>query len=741
MRTLTSWSELWIEFWSEVSPKTLLWLSAIAVLALSVAMTRLALRAPELSSVFRLSPVSEAATPASGAAVKPELQLQRNSRHWESIHHFTTPSGSILAYPELLIEEPDTLEGYSRYNAFMQDQRKLAKALQQGELVAVTTTGETIPISGQHRRLGDLPFLYWFQLLVGAAGALTGAAVLCFGQQSMATRLYALTGLGYILFAPSAAVYSTRDLILDGSLFRGLSIMNHFGALFFTGCLAGLLWSYPSRLSPRVPIPLMTISLSLVCWAVDALQWWPDSSFFHLSVLALFVLGIAFAVAQWIRHRKNPLNRAAFRWFLLSIMLGTGLFASLVIIPAALGWQLEVSQAWMFGAFLIMYWGLSLGLLRYRLFDLESWWFSIWAWFLSGLAILVLDIALLSWLSLSSEMALALAIALTGWLYFPLRQKALSLLQLDQEQALTQWLPEVLPLLLSTRPTSDQENQLRQRWAEILTVVFRPLYLESGPATTKARLEDSGQTLLVPDVRMPGQSLSLHHAAQGQRLFRRQDLVLAGTLQELAELAFSIARARDTGAKLERERIARDIHDDMGARLLALLQHSSEAQRPLIRELLDDMRHLLSSLDDVDVPLVEAIASWRVEASSRLSKTGIRLDWQAEVDEVQILTAFEYHHLTRILRESITNALKHAQSSVIAVQITSSPQGQLRLQIHNDHPHKAPSDRGGRGMQNMKRRVQSLHGKLEWQQDSEYRLSITVQLNEMRSTSTATPQP
>ena len=72
------------------------------------------------------------------------------------------------------------------------------------------------------------------------AGVMTAAIVLALGKKSHATLLYALTGLGYLIFAPAAAVYSTRELALEGAVFRALSIVNHFGALFFTASLTAL---------------------------------------------------------------------------------------------------------------------------------------------------------------------------------------------------------------------------------------------------------------------------------------------------------------------------------------------------------------------------------------------------------------------------------------------------------------------------------------------------------------------
>lgn len=699
-----------------ISPYAVLSSSALFLAILCIVIIGLALQAPNLTPNLRLSE----------QRLVVELDQQQHS-----IEQLLTPDGAMVAKAELALEEPDVLASYAQLNQFFQQQSQLFKATTAQQLVVVTSDQQHIRIEAEDRHLVDLPWMFWFQLFVGVAGALTGAAIYAFSSPNAATRYYALTGIGYLLFAPSAAIYSSRELILNGDIFRILSAINHFGALFFTASLVALLWHYPSRLRDW-PIPALAYAVALLFWLADLNQLWPDTGFVPLSVLLLFSVGIVIAVTQGWRARRHPVDRASFRWFILSIFLGTGLFAAFVLVPTAMNRPMPVSQGLMFGAFLLMYWGLALGLLRYRLFELEAWWFSIWSWFLSGLSIVVIDVLLVSFLSLSGQTALVLAVAMMGWLYFPLRQWVLQRLRRDARQQIDQWLPRVLPLLLDVRLGNDQERQIRQRWPLIIQTVFDPLHLSVIPAVSHPLIQQSGQTLLIPTLQSDppiGQSLVLHHAARGQRLFTRQDLRTTETLVQLAELALSVARARDTGARLERERIARDIHDDLGARLLYLLQKSAPEQQQIVRETLDDLRGLLSSLDGEDIGLDEAVANWRLETHKRCEAGEAKLDWHTDLEQdPSILTAFEYHHLTRMLREAVTNAFKHSRPSQLWIRISSNPNG-LTLQIKNDgetikHPYSS-----GRGLENMQRRAQSLDGQITWQQDHHYQILIHVHIS------------
>jgi signal transduction histidine kinase len=695
-------------------PHVLLLLSSIGIIAVALLAIYTAVSAPHLQPEISLK--------------DDRLVIERSHGVLEPIDEFITPQGRITAEAYLALGEPDGLPDYHTYNLFFKQQQQLDQAIQQQQL-QVKTASAVLNISSEPNGLTELPFMFWFQVFVGVAGALTGVVVYSFSQSNRATFFYLLTGFGYLIFAPSAAIYSTRDLVLNGDLFKILSLTNHFGALFFTAALTALLWSYPKPIGKQ-PIPLITFIVALLFWGMHAFQLWPSISLLHLAVLSLFVIGIVFGIIQWRQARKNPIDRASFRWFILSIMLGTGLFAGFVIIPSALGFPLTIEQGWMFGAFLMMYWGLALGLLRYRLFDLETWWFSIWAWFLSGLSILLVDIFLISFLSLTEHTALIAAVALTGWLYFPLRQWALSSVQRGKRQNVQDWMPHVLPLLLETRAHADQERQIRQRWRDILKAVFDPLFIENSPLRAHT-IAQHGQQLIAPDLTHADatDSIALNHGSRGQRLFNRKDIEALNALVNITQLALSVARARDTGAQLERERIARDIHDDLGARLLSLLQQSTDNQQHLIREILDDVRHLLSSLDGEDIFLEDAIATWRAEVSERLSSKNIQLHWNTELLTQPILTAFEFHHLTRILREAVTNALKHSSLNNLYIHVYSLANLTLYISIENDGAFTEAGFSTGRGVQNMARRAKSLNGNIDWQYGQRYKLFVEVKLS------------
>ena len=112
----------------------------------------------------------------------------------------------------------------------------------------------------------------------------------------------------------------------------------------------------------------------------------------------------------------------------------------------------------------------------------------------------------------------------------------------------------------------------------------------------------------------------------------------------------------------ERKRIAADLHDDLGAKLLTIV-HTSESERisSLAREALEEMRLSVRGLTGRPVRLIDALGDWRAEVVARLGQAGIDADWTTPADELpQTLSARAFVQTTRILREAVSNVIKHS---------------------------------------------------------------------------------
>lgn len=165
----------------------------------------------------------------------------------------------------------------------------------------------------------------------------------------------------------------------------------------------------------------------------------------------------------------------------------------------------------------------------------------------------------------------------------------------------------------------------------------------------------------------------------------------------------------------ERKRIAADLHDDLGAKLLTIV-HTSESDRisTLAREALEEMRLSVRGLTGKPVHLIDALGDWRAEVVSRLGQANILAEWKSPAEDIEhTFQARSYVQTTRILRESVSNIIKHsgATNATISAAIQD---GDFVLTIQ-DNGQGIPTELDGRldrghGMASMKSRAKQMHG-------------------------------
>lgn len=164
----------------------------------------------------------------------------------------------------------------------------------------------------------------------------------------------------------------------------------------------------------------------------------------------------------------------------------------------------------------------------------------------------------------------------------------------------------------------------------------------------------------------------------------------------------------------ERERIYRDLHDDVGAKLLSLVYRAgTPATAELARSALQDLRDVVSRTAAADVPLEELAADWHAECDQRLTEAAMRLDWrQSGVFDGIALSQPQALDISRVLREAVSNAIKHSGAAVVVVAVGVDGDT-LRLEVCDDGVgYDGAASHGGRGVQSMDERAKRLHAKL-----------------------------
>lgn len=714
------------------SPVAVMMLAALFALFCAVSTTGLAVIQPSLG--LRLEPDAE------GVAIK--LERSRNAAAITAafggapigavrlVAIGPAAAGEARLIPltaEDLIAEPDALPNYGAVAAFFDRQTALSRMLAAGPVVLVLRDAadaerRVVMAAETPRELTDLPAVFWFQLAVGVIGLLLSCWVWALRPGDRGAQLFALVGLSMVGFTMPAAVYSTRELALDGGLFRVLSDMNAAGAMTFGAAMIGVFLRYPRRIGG--PALLAAPFIIFGGWLLAHLLRLPEGhgDGAHLPTLLEMLLILVAIAAQWRATRRDPLGRAALRWLGVSVTVGAGAFVALMSVPVLTGAAAPIPQGYAFGFFLLIHAGLTLGLRRYRLFELGEWAFRVMLAAFGLFALLALDMALVLALHLEHNVALSLSLLAVGFLYLPMRDWLMRRLVGGRT------VPdhELFGMVMEVAFVAEAEARAAA-WLNLLRRLFDPLELQPiDSAPQRVCVDQEGLALEIPAT-AGAPALRLRWPQGGRGLFTPAQLAMATRLCELTARAESGREAYSRGAAAERRRIARDLHDDLGARLLAAMRQSNlERSRGMVREAMADVRTIVSGLSGERSPLGRVLGDLRHETAQRLEGTGVALDWpvsaQPEAWEALAVDYAVRRALTATLREAVSNALRHAAAANIAVSahwdgrefaLSVSDDGagfEGRPPAEGEEP-RAP--RRGFGLENMAARLNELNGRLD----------------------------
>jgi len=271
-----------------------------------------------------------------------------------------------------------------------------------------------------------------------------------------------------------------------------------------------------------------------------------------------------------------------------------------------------------------------------------------------------------------------------------------------------------LPFLIEEFSSSG--TPIDNRWQSILQRFFSDcvLTLSTSPIS-ECRINDQQNILEVPSILLKyGYSLN---STNPEIQFNKDDIELANSLLKLTKQFITIEEAFEKGALEERQRIARDLHDDVAARMLTLI-HSVKDEKTiaLSRSILKSLRNSIYTLDNKSTAsILDAITDVRSEIQVRLNSIGMQLIWhQSENLQGLSFTPRQHINLNRMLHEITTNIIKHANAQfmeiiinldnqLVSVEVSDNGKG---FDLQNCIP--------GKGLNNIKTRAQELNGNASW---------------------------
>lgn len=182
----------------------------------------------------------------------------------------------------------------------------------------------------------------------------------------------------------------------------------------------------------------------------------------------------------------------------------------------------------------------------------------------------------------------------------------------------------------------------------------------------------------------------------------------------------------------ERGRIAKDIHDDLGSSLTRIMLLGQRAKSDLaerkevgvhLNKIINFSRNTIQAMDEIVWAVnprndsLDGLVNYLVEyADQFFQDTSIRCRLQMPAASQLALPTEVRHDLFLAIKEALNNVLKHSMASEVRVEVFHS--GSTVNIVIDDNgrgfdPARAQNGHGGNGLQNMRRRLDALGGRME----------------------------
>ncbi len=566
----------------------------------------------------------------------------------------------------------------------------------------------TVVLHPVARRIADLSPDIWMLLAQGAGIGLLGLWLIILRPRDWGARMFMVSCLGVMVAAFSGAVYDARELTADANLLRLMWGLNFLGSYVSgAGILALFLCQPRQMVKPRYALVL--IGVAALFGLGNALGLLTLSTFYWMLLVQCATF-FCIILAQWRLARHDPIGRATLKWVGTVIFVGIVGLSLVMAAPQLLGVNLVAGDGLSILPIFLVYGSLAFGVGRFRLISLDRWTYRLILGAAAVLALLAVDALLIYWLGVEGRFAFAAALLVVGYLYLPARtwlwhwmvgRPALSDSELFKAAAGVGYAPT--------------PQARRTQWRALLVRLFDPLeVLPFDDPIEVGEVRKDGVEIVIPAT-ADECALLLRYRNGGRRLFDADHVKL---VTELVAQMDQAELARDQylrGAGEERQRIARDLHDDVSARLLTSLHRSDvNLVRSDVRKAMADIRSIISSLTGQKVALDRVMADLRHDTAERLEAAKISLVWPLSDDpfDDRLLAYPIYKGLMSSHREIITNVIRHSGADRVMVEINAHNTA-LSISVEDNGSglsEVTSVDQFGNGIRNMRHRIEQIDG-------------------------------
>ena len=618
---------------------------------------------------------------------------------------------------------------------YLTDGAAFAKAVQQVAVpLRLAESGATVDVRTVPRGYAGLGSMFWLMTALALVFYLIGAVVvlvqpdernLLYGLAALAqTTHLLLIGLDTLPGFGMPARWAQMDLwlriacdvVTGAACVHALSV--HPRRLPFQGLISVSVWAVGIGF-------IATVGFN----SIPGLWWW-------VQAMQLGYFGAGYLVLTW-SYRLEPHPMA-----IVIRRLGVAVLAILLLLTAAIALSEHKPEVQHFaaGSGALIWYVFQASALMLVPFLSRSQQVMREFTLLAGISAVAtsLDLLFVAVFALGQFTSHTLALFLALGLYAGARQWMLNLL-MGSNMLTTERMFESLYRIAREIETAGGDTT--EHFARLLRELFEPLELaHTSRIANGTRVVGDGSTLMVPLPRVPGVpeehqprgSLVLRFARRGRRMFTREDARLTDRVLEQLVRAVAFDRAVEQGRNEERARIAQDLHDDIGARLLTLMYKAqSPEMEDYVRHTLQDLKTLTRGLAAASHLLSHASAEWKADITQRLEAAHCELDWSFDFDRDINLTVVQWSALTRMLRELINNVIAHASATRVDVS-GRFERSRFTLRVSDDGGGRQPESWAhGLGLGGIRKRVKLLGGEVRWRENAPRGIACEIRVPEL----------
>ena len=603
---------------------------------------------------------------------------------------------------------------------------QLAEALAQPEVTLYFDNGSKVTLSPAPRGPMRLPAMFWLMSLFGL-GLYLVALVVLLGHTTGRNLVYSLMALcqsGNLLFI---AVEATFEFGFPAPFARFDMPVRAALDLFTAAAMVNAACLHPRRLPGSGWMALLgwSVALALVgglaAGVLEHVWWWTQGAVIGLGLLAIGLLSWSYQI------EPHPFAIVLRRFGIVTVATWTLLTVALAAAARLPGMPHNIadigSTVWyvFLGSLLLLVPFIAKSQNLLREFALLAA-ISTVATSLDLLFVAVFSLGQFASLTLSLFVSLAVYTGVRQWVSNQVRGSGM----LTTERMFEQ-------LYRIAREVEAQPERTPALLSQLLGDLFEPLEVDVVERrTAKTRVAGDGSSMLVPvpllgtDPSAPG-AVMIRFAQRGRRLFTTEDARLTDRIVEQLRRAVRFDKAVEQGRSEERLRLAQDLHDDIGARLLTLMYKAqSPEMEDYVRHTLQDLKTLTRGLAAANHRLSHAAAEWKSDLAHRLTAAHVDLKWIFAFDEDILLTVVHWSALTRVMRELVSNVIAHSQAQQLEIEFRLEAD-RIDLTITDDGLGRNPRAWShGLGLGGVRKRVKQLGGEVEWREVTPHGISCRV---------------